>query len=72
MVALTPLVEETVNLLRTMAKETVTFEIQLPATLPPLLADQAHVHQVLMNLGTNSIQAMRGQPGRVTYSSRSW
>jgi len=66
-VALRPLVEETANLLRTLAQDAVTFEIQLPADLPPVLADPAQVHQVLMNLGTNAVQAMRGQPGRLIF-----
>ena len=67
-VVLQPLVEETVNLLRTLAQDAVTFEVQLPADLPPVLADPAQVHQVLMNLGTNAVQAMRGQPGRLTFA----
>lgn len=66
-VALAPLVEETVNLLRALAQDAVTFEIQLPAGLPPVLADPAQMHQVLMNLGTNAVQAMRGQPGRLIF-----
>jgi signal transduction histidine kinase/ActR/RegA family two-component response regulator len=68
-VALAPLVEETVHLLRTLAKEAVAFEIQLPTDLPSVLADPAQVHQVLMNLGTNAVQAMRGSPGRLSFSA---
>jgi signal transduction histidine kinase/ActR/RegA family two-component response regulator len=67
-VALPPLIDETVNLLRTLAQDAVTFEIQLPAGLPPVLADPAQMHQVLMNLGTNAVQAMRGRPGRLTFT----
>lgn len=65
-VALEPLIEETINLLRTLARGAVEFEKRLPANLPPLWADAAQLHQVLMNLGTNAVQAMRGQPGRLT------
>jgi len=67
-VALEPLIEETVNLLRTIAKESVTFEIQVAPGLPPVLADPAQLHQVLMNLGTNAVQAMRGRPGRLSFA----
>jgi signal transduction histidine kinase len=68
-VALPALVDETVNLLRTLARGAVTFESSLPADLPPVLADPAQVHQVLMNLGTNAVQAMRGAPGRLTFAA---
>jgi len=67
-VALRPLVEETGTLLRMLAQEAVVFENQLPADLPPVLADPAQVHQVLMNLGTNAVQAMRGRSGKLTFT----
>ena len=65
-VELAPLIEETMNLLRTLARGTVEFELELPAGLPPLWADAAQLHQVMMNLGTNAVQAMRGRPGRLS------
>lgn len=66
-VALGSLVEETINLLRTLARGTVDFVPEIPAGLPEILADPAQVHQVLMNLGTNAVQAMRGTPGRLSF-----
>ncbi len=68
-VALAPLIDETVNLLRTLAREAVVFEVQLPSDLPPVLADPAQVHQVLMNLGTNAVQAMRDRAGRLIFTA---
>ncbi len=68
-VVLQLLVEETAKLLRTLAKDAVTFETQLPADLPPVMADPAQVHQVLMNLGTNAVQAMHGTPGRLSFTA---
>jgi signal transduction histidine kinase/ActR/RegA family two-component response regulator len=67
-VALGPMIDETVNLLRTLAKESVVFDVQVAADLPPILADPAQLHQVLMNLGTNAVHAMRGQPGRLSFA----
>lgn len=65
-VELIPLIAETMNLLRMLARGTVEFDLRLPADLPPLWADAAQLHQVLMNLGTNAVQAMSGQSGRLT------
>jgi len=67
-VELGPMIEETVNLLCTIAKESVSFEVKVAPGLPPVLADPAQLHQVLMNLGTNAVQAMRGQPGRLSFA----
>lgn len=66
-VALGSMVEETINLLRTLARNAVDFEVRMPGDLPSVLADPAQVHQVLMNLGTNAVQAMRGKPGRLSF-----
>lgn len=68
-VELVPLIEETMNLLRMLARGAVEFDLRLPADMPPLWADAAQLHQVLMNLGTNAVQAMRGQTGRLTVSA---
>ncbi len=65
-IKLGPLAAETTTLLKTFARDEVRFEIDIPETLPALQADSAQVHQVLMNLGTNAVQAMRGRPGRLT------
>lgn len=66
-VALGPLVEETIDLLRSLARGAVEFEVSIPSNLPPILADPAQVYQVLMNVGTNAVQAMRGRPGRLNF-----
>ncbi len=66
-VAIEPLVDETINLLRTLARGAVEFNVRLPADLPAVLADPVQVHQVLMNIGTNAVQAMRGAPGRLDF-----
>jgi signal transduction histidine kinase/ActR/RegA family two-component response regulator len=70
-VALGPMIDETVNLLRTLAKDPVAFEVQVAADVPPVSADPAQLHQVLMNLGANAVQAMRGQSGRLGFTVES-
>lgn len=42
----------------------VDFSIQIPATLPPFLADSEQLHQVLLNLLLNGIQAIESE-GRI-------
>jgi signal transduction histidine kinase/CheY-like chemotaxis protein len=66
-VALGPIIAETINLLRTLARGAVEFESVLAADLPPILADPGQVHQVLMNIGTNAVQAVRGTAGQVAF-----
>lgn len=66
---LEPIVRETIGLLRTLAKGMVDFEVQMPDDLPPVLADPVQVHQVIMNIGTNAVQAMRGTRGKLMFSA---
>ena len=47
----------------------VTASVELPADLPPVLADERHLSQVLLNLLLNAGDAMAGQ-GRVTVRGR--
>ncbi len=60
-----PLVDETLNLVKSLARGTVRFETSLSDDLPTVVADPVQVHQVLMNLCTNAVQAMQGRPGRL-------
>lgn len=66
-VAVGPLVHETIKLLQTFARNRVEFAAELPAGLPPITADPVQVHQVLMNIGTNAVQAMRDHSGRLLF-----
>ena len=43
--------------------------MDLPADLPPVLADERHLSQVILNLLLNAGDAMRGR-GRATVSAR--
>jgi PAS domain S-box-containing protein len=64
-IALQPLVEEALKLLRATIPVTVEFEAVLAGDAPPVLADATQIHQVLMNLGTNAWHAMADRPGRL-------
>lgn len=63
---LSPIIEETASFLRTVARGAVEIEHVRAAHLPPIIADSAQVHQVLMNIGTNAVHAMREHPGVLT------
>lgn len=62
-----PALNETVALLRTIARGNVDFEVVMAPDLRPVIADSSQLHQVLMNIGTNAVQAMRGLPGRLVF-----
>ena len=63
---LTPLVQESLGLLRSLLPAGVRLTTRLASSPLPVLADATQVQQVLMNLCTNAWQAMGGQPGEVT------
>jgi two-component system, cell cycle sensor histidine kinase and response regulator CckA len=58
-------VEESLDLLRATIPATITFEKDLAGDLPPVLADATQIHQIMMNLGTNALQAMGDRPGKL-------
>lgn len=64
-----PVVEETISLLRLVARGAVEFVYEPVADLPHIQADSAQLHQVLMNIGTNAVQAMRGTPGQLVFTT---
>ena len=59
-VALGSTVLEATNLLRPMLPSTVDMRVRINPDSQRVLADATGVHQVLMNLGTNAVQAMSG------------
>ncbi|PTX98586.1 transporter substrate-binding domain-containing protein [Opitutus sp. ER46] len=61
-----PVIQETLDLLRSAARSTVTLEFRATPGLPPVMADPGQLHQVLMNIGMNAVQALRGSTGRLT------
>jgi PAS domain S-box-containing protein len=64
-VALSPLVEEVVKLLRATLPAGVELVASLAADAPSVLADPTQIHQILMNLCTNAWHAMENDRGRI-------
>jgi two-component system cell cycle sensor histidine kinase/response regulator CckA len=48
------------------AVPTTTLQYDLAATLPPIMADGTLLRQVVINLITNAVEALDGEPGTVT------
>lgn len=61
--ALHPIVQEALLLLRASLPATITIQEHLDPQAGTVLADPAQLHQVLMHLGTNAAYAMRAQGG---------
>ena len=64
-VQLRDVVDEVVSLLRATLPSGVELLTRLDADVPPVLADSAQMHQVLVNLCTNAWQAMAGRTGHI-------
>jgi len=65
-VLLGPAVAEAAKLLRATSPSTIEFATEIAPELPAVLGNATQLHQVVMNLGTNAVQAMRERPGRLT------
>jgi CheY-like chemotaxis protein len=63
--ALAPIVEESVHLLRATLPARLALEVHCDAEVPAVLADTTLIQQVLINLATNAMQAMKSGPGRI-------
>ncbi len=63
---LEPLAKEVFTLLRASLPATVILELSVDPACPAVSADASQMHQVLMNLCTNSWQSLPAQRGRVT------
>jgi signal transduction histidine kinase len=65
-VDLGPVTAEAVRLVAVNLPERITVELRLPEREVILRADPTALHQVVMNLAVNAVQAMRERGGRVT------
>lgn len=59
-------VGEAAQLLRALSPSTIEFAQQVAPNLPPVSGNATQLHQVVMNLGTNAVQAMRDRAGRLS------
>ena len=57
---------EAIQLLRAASPSTIEFRTHLAPHLPPVQGNPTQLHQVVMNLGTNAVQAMGDGPGRLS------
>ncbi len=65
-IQLEPVGRDTIRLLRATTPAAVEIHSEIPATGGVVLADSSQVHQAILNLGTNAVHAMAGQPGTIT------
>lgn len=65
--ALESLVQEVVQMLSANLPAKIHIEVNTAADAPLVRADSTQIMQVLMNLGTNAIQAMRGRGGTLSF-----
>ena len=64
-VPLERVVAEAIRLLRAASPSTIEFRTRLAPGLPAVRGNLTQLHQVVMNLGTNAVQAMGDRPGRL-------
>ena len=63
-----PIVCEAAKLLRAAAPASIQLSVDTPHSLPTVLADPTQLHQIVMNLGTNAIQAIGPGHGAISLS----
>lgn len=61
-------VNEALNLIRHMLPDNIHLSADIPMDLAPGMADPAHLQQIVMNLCTNSVHAMRARGGELHVS----
>lgn len=68
LINISPIIKETVKFLQASLPASINIEYEIGRPEPPVLADPTQVHQVLMNLCTNSAHAMEGNGGTLSIS----
>jgi two-component system, cell cycle sensor histidine kinase and response regulator CckA len=63
-----PIVKEVLKLLRATTPSTVEIEQDIQPEPDMVLADPTHIHQIMMNLCTNAVHAMRKRKGKLKVS----
>ncbi len=67
-VIITPVVKEVVKLLQSSLPATIELHAEFAGDIGYIFADPTQVHQVLMNLCTNAVDALNNQYGRIEIS----
>ena len=63
---LSALARETARLLETTLEQNTSLVLNLAADLPCIIGDRAQFQQIILNLAANGVEALDGQPGRIT------
>lgn len=63
---LTPVINESIALMRSTLPTTITIKHQLEQVPDRILGDSTQIHQVVMNLATNALHAMKDSGGLLT------
>ncbi|MEO5349030.1 MAG: PAS domain S-box protein [Magnetococcus sp. YQC-3] len=63
---LAPLVKEVVRFLKAVIPNGIEVTLHLDTQSAQVMSNPTHIHQILMNLCTNAIQAMENETGRLT------
>ncbi|MEZ4525141.1 MAG: response regulator [Desulfobacterales bacterium] len=58
-----PIVRDSLEMLKAIVPKSVEIRSSLPKASDPVLGDPAQLHQVMLNLYNNAVQAMRGRDG---------
>ncbi|MFO7761306.1 MAG: ATP-binding protein [Desulfobia sp.] len=68
-VQLSPIIKETVKLLRSSLPSSIEIRQEIKDDQQKIMADPAHIHQIMMNLCTNAIQAIDDEKGGIIHIS---
>ncbi len=66
---LNELVRENAEILKVAASSAVSMELHLSAEIPAVMADEASIQQVVMNLITNAAESIQQQPGIIVMTT---
>ncbi len=65
LVALAPVTQESVRLLKSIMPARITIDLQCDQNVPRVRADATQIEQIVINLATNAMQAMQHGVGRI-------
>ena len=66
LIRLGPVVEGAERLLRATLPSRISLQVRYDADIPRVMADSTQIEQVMLNLTTNAMQAMKGERGFIT------
>lgn len=64
-ISIAPVLDDSIRMLRAMLPARIALNLQFADRLPHILADATQIQQIVVNIATNSMQAMEGRPGNI-------